>query len=149
AGRAEIVGPPTKRVEMTLLLEAEVGRRLTAFVGRKGATMVSPDPVNAAMIRHWCVAMGDRNPVYRDEAAAKTSVHGGIIAPPAMLQVWTMPGYGAEPAGADAVAELYELLDSQGYSSIVATNSEQAFLRPLRLGDTIAATETIASISER
>lgn len=134
---------------MTEISESEIGRHLATFVGRKGATMASPDPVNAPMIRHWCVAMGDHNPVYRDEAVAKTTVHGGIIAPPAMLQAWTMPGYGAEPAGPDAVAQLYEFLDSQGYSSIVATDSEQEYLRPLRLGDTVSATKTITSISDR
>ena len=122
--------------------------RLAGFVGRQGATMRSPDPVNAAMIRHWCVAMGDRNPAYCDEAAAQATVHRGVIAPPAMLQVWTMPGYGAAPPGADAVGELYDFLDAQGYSSIIATDSEQHYLRALRLGDQVAATKTIATISD-
>lgn len=130
----------------------ETKRRLTAFIGRKGATLRSLDPVNAAMIRHWCVALGDRNPVYADEALAKATLHGGLIAPPAMLQAWTMPGYGALPAdadeGADAVAELYRCLDGLGYSSIVATDSEHEYLRALRLGDAIAATKTIAAISD-
>ena len=125
--------------------------RLSTFVGRQGATMHAPDAVNAAMIRHWCVAMGDHNPVYRDDAAAQASGHGGIIAPPAMLQAWTMPGYlpgcSALPTGPDAIAELYALLDGWGYSSIVATDSEQDYLRPLRLGDTVSATKTITSIS--
>lgn len=125
---------------------------LAAFVGRQGATMHAPDAVNAAMIRHWCVAIGDHNPVYRDEAAAQANGHGAVIAPPAMLQAWTMPGYlpssGALPPGPDAVAELYALLDAWGYTSIVATDSEQDYLRALRLGDTVSATKTITSISD-
>ena len=129
------------------MTDATLQEQLAGFVGRKGATLVAPDPVNAAMIRHWCVALGDTNPVYTDPAAAAASVHGGIIAPPAMLQAWTMPGYRAAPPGPDAITELYALLDANGYSSIVATDSEQEYLRPLRLGDVIAATKTIVSIS--
>ena len=132
--------------------ENQKARQLAAFVGRQGATMHAPDAVNAAMIRHWCVALGDHNPVYRDEAVAQANGHGGVIAPPAMLQAWTMPGYlpsaGAVPPGPDAIAELYALLDGWGYTSIVATDSEQDYLRPLRLGDTVSATKTITSISE-
>ena len=44
------------------------------------------------MIRHWCDAMGDRNPVYTDAEAAANSVHKGIVAPPTMLQAWTLRG---------------------------------------------------------
>jgi len=42
------------------------------------------------MIRHWCDAVGDGNPVYTDREFAAKSVHGGIVAPPTMLQAWTM-----------------------------------------------------------
>lgn len=109
--------------------------------------MPSPDPVNAAMIRHWCAALGDRNPAYLDEAFARRTVHGGIIAPPTMLQVWTMPGYNAQPAGPDAIADLYAVFDELGYTSLVATDSEQEYLRPLRLGDSISATKTVMAIT--
>ena len=126
----------------------ELTQRLAGFVGRLGAPRVAPDPVNAAMIRHWCAALGDRNPVYRDDAAARAAGHGGVIAPPAMLQAWTMPGYAAQAPGPDAVAQLYELLDASGYHAIVATDSEQDYLRPLRLGDVLTAVKTIASISD-
>lgn len=113
--------------------------RLASFIGRKGATLVSPDPVNAAMIRQWCVAMDD--PAAPEYAASGT-------APAAMLQVWTMPGWKPKPSGPDAVAELFALLDAEGYSSIVATDSEQDYLRPLQLGETISATKTIDTISD-
>lgn len=116
-----------------------LAERLASFIGRKGATLVSPDPVNAAMIRQWCVALGD--PAAAEYAAAGT-------APAAMLQVWTMPGWKPTPSGPDAVAELFALLDAEGYSSIVATDSEQDYLRPLKLGETISATKTIATISD-
>ena len=42
------------------------------------------------MIRNWAEAIGDANPVYTDAEFAARSVHGGLVAPPAMAQVWTM-----------------------------------------------------------
>ena len=67
--------------------------RLLERVGRPlGGTgrMRAPDAVNVPMIRHWVDAFDDRNPVYLDEARAAGSRFGGIVAPPAMLQTWTM-----------------------------------------------------------
>ena len=46
------------------------------------------------MVDHWLDAMGDKNPIYVDEEAAKAAGHPGIVAPPAMIQVWTMMGLG-------------------------------------------------------
>ena len=66
--------------------------QLDACCGRESEPLVARDPVNQPMIRHWCDAVGDRNPCYTDPAFAAKSVHGGIVAPPTMLQAWTMPG---------------------------------------------------------
>ena len=49
-----------------------------------------PDPVNQPMIRHWAAAFEDENPVYTDADAAAASRFGTIVAPPLMLQTWTM-----------------------------------------------------------
>src|SRR5512143_4234424 len=65
---------------------------MRAMIGKPiGAPSVAPDPVNQPMIRHWAAAMEDRNPVYVDPAFAASSRFGGIVAPPLMLQTWTMP----------------------------------------------------------
>ena len=48
------------------------------------------------MIDHWLDAIGDRNPIYVDEAAARAAGHPGVVAPPAMIQVWTMMGLGGD-----------------------------------------------------
>ncbi len=52
------------------------------------------DPVNQPMINTWVEAIGDRNPIYVDESAARGAGHPGVVAPPAMIQVWTMLGLG-------------------------------------------------------
>ena len=67
---------------------------LEKYIGKPmgdAAPVVAPDAVNLPMIRHWVDALDDRNPVYLDEEFAATTRFGGIVAPPAMLQAWTMP----------------------------------------------------------
>ena len=65
---------------------------MRALIGKPiGSPSVAPDPVNQPMIRHWVTALDDRNPVYTDAAFAATTRFGGIVAPPLMLQTWTMP----------------------------------------------------------
>ncbi|AHH15293.1 hypothetical protein NONO_c04800 [Nocardia nova SH22a] len=93
------------------------------------------DPVNQPMINNWVEALGDSNPIYVDEEAARAAGHPGIVAPPAMAQVWTMPGlHGARPAD-DPMNAVNDLLDAAGYTSVVATNCEQTYHRYLRPGE--------------
>ena len=61
---------------------------LQQYVGRRYGPFRCWDPVHSAMIRHWCEVMGDDNPVYTDEAAARADGHGGLVAPPTMMQAW-------------------------------------------------------------
>src|SRR6266849_11201424 len=64
---------------------------MRALIGTPiGAPSVAPDPVNQPMIRHWATALEDHNPVYTDPVFAAQSRFGGIVAPPLMLQTWTM-----------------------------------------------------------
>ena len=126
-------------------------RELHRFVGAEiGPPATGPDLVNEPMIRHWCEILGDANPVYTDAAAAAGSAHGGIVAPPTMLQVWTMAGAALARSGgppADLQQELHALLTAHGYPSVVATNCEQGYDRYLRPGDRVVATTVIESIS--
>ncbi|MEV6563217.1 bifunctional MaoC family dehydratase N-terminal/OB-fold nucleic acid binding domain-containing protein [Streptomyces kronopolitis] len=114
--------------------------RLKAFEGQPAATgAVGKDPVNAPMIRHWCEAMGDANPAYRGPDA---------IAPPTMLQAWTMGGLDGHTDRSGAFDALFALLDCAGYTSVVATDCEQEYLRPLRPGDEITFDAVIEAVSE-
>ncbi|MFI1157336.1 bifunctional MaoC family dehydratase N-terminal/OB-fold nucleic acid binding domain-containing protein [Streptomyces sioyaensis] len=115
--------------------------RLMAYEGRPAATAgVGKDLVNAPMIRHWCEAVGDTSPAYRGPDA---------IAPPTMLQAWTMGGLSGHTDRSGAFDELFALLDGAGYTSVVATDCEQEYLRPLRPGDRITFDAVIEAVSER
>jgi uncharacterized OB-fold protein/acyl dehydratase len=129
----------------------EYEEQLRAFVGRELKPLApGQDPVNRPMIRHWAEAMGDDNPVYVDDEAARATGRAGVVAPASMVQAWTMRGYAATtaPPGAHSgFDELVELLDAGGYTSVVATDSELEFLRELALGDHVGVQEVVESIS--
>lgn len=114
--------------------------RLKRHVGQAAAAGgEGKDPVNEPMIRHWCEAMG--HPVPADGSAPAT-----------MLQVWTMGGLSGHTAGtarSSAYDDVFALLDGAGYTSVVATDCEQEYLRPLRPGDRITFDAVIESISPR
>ena len=71
-------------------------------------------PVNQPMVDHWLDAIGDKNPIYTDEAAAKAAGHPGVVAPPAMIQVWTMAGLGGVRADDDPLGKILGLFDDAG-----------------------------------
>ncbi|MEV5280734.1 bifunctional MaoC family dehydratase N-terminal/OB-fold nucleic acid binding domain-containing protein [Streptomyces sp. NPDC051994] len=123
--------------------EADFLGRLKKFEGRAAATAgVGKDLVNEPMIRHWCEAMGDTNAAYTGPDA---------IAPPTMLQAWTMGGLSGHGDGSgrtSAYDELFELLDGAGFTSVVATDCEQEYVRDLRPGDRITYDAVIESVSE-
>lgn len=131
--------------------EDALGTELEGLLGRDTDPQLACDPVNPAMIRHWCDAMEDRNPVYTDAGFAKKSVHAGLVAPPTMLQAWTMPGLRlgeTGPGTLGAVREALRLLDAAGFTSVVATNCRQEYRRYLRPGDLLSVITRIESISE-
>jgi uncharacterized protein len=96
------------------------------------------DPVNQPTINNWVEALGDRNPIYTDEAAARDAGHPGIVAPPAMIQVWTMFGLGGERPTDDPMGPMMKLFDDAGYVGVVATNCEQTYHRYLRPGEEVS-----------
>ena len=96
------------------------------------------DPVNEPTIRNWVEALGDRNPIYTDEVAAREAGHPGIVAPPAMIQVWTMFGLGGERPTDDPMGPMMKLFDEAGYVGVVATNCEQTYHRYLRPGEEVS-----------
>lgn len=137
---------------MTAVEIDELYQAMQAYVGGSvGAPAEARDAVNQPMIRHWCDAMGDENPVYTDAAEVEASVHGGIVAPPTMLQVWNMRGLKRTAAGPEPDAggqnELMALLDGAGFTSVVATDCEQEYNRYLRVGDVLTETGVIESVS--
>jgi acyl dehydratase len=132
--------------------------RLDALIGKpvsSSGVSVAPDPVNQPMIRHWAAAFEDANPVYTDPEVAARSRFGGIVAPPLMLQTWTMQTptitgiaeRGGAPVASDGESAL-SVLDEAGFVATLASNSEFEFERYLRLGEVVSASTVMESISD-
>lgn len=128
----------------------ELLQRLRAeYVGKDAtAPATARDPVNQPMIRRWAEAMGDQNPLWHDPEARKAAGFAGAVAPPAMLEVWTMAPYRAEGRSEDESMAVLNRLDEAGYTGVVATNIEQEYLRYLEEGDVIHARAIVSDISD-
>jgi uncharacterized OB-fold protein/acyl dehydratase len=107
---------------------------------------LGPDPVNQPMIHHWIDAIGDKNPIYVDDAAAKAAGHPGVVAPPAMIQVWTMVGLGGTRPDDDPLGRIIGLFDDAGYIGVVATNCEQSYHRYLRPGEEVSVSAELTDV---
>ncbi|MFC8386620.1 bifunctional MaoC family dehydratase N-terminal/OB-fold nucleic acid binding domain-containing protein [Nocardia sp. NPDC057272] len=112
----------------------------------ESAPRAGRDPVNQPMIHNWVEALGDANPIYVDDEAARAAGHPGIVAPPAMAQVWTMQGLHGVRAADDPMNLANELFDAAGYTSVVATNCEQTYHRYVRPGEQVQVTSKLAEV---
>jgi hypothetical protein len=100
------------------------------------APRLARDPVNRPMINNWTEALGDANPLYAAER----------LAPPAMIQVWTMGGLHGHRTSDDPLGLTMSVLDDAGYTSVVATNCEQTYHRYLRVGEQLAVTTRLDDV---
>lgn len=125
--------------------------KINAFVGREnGPPKTGKDEVNKPMIRQWAEVMGDELSTYTDEEYAATTSKEALIAPPTMLQVWSMEGYpmAHNPAN-DTQRELHKVFDDNGFTGVLGTNTSTEFYRDLRPGDQISYHCIIDNISEQ
>ncbi|MCU1394347.1 MAG: hypothetical protein JWM34_2775 [Ilumatobacteraceae bacterium] len=132
-------------------LDALVGTPMGSAAPHSG-----PDPVNQPMIRHWAAAFEDDNPVYVDPEFAEASRFGGIVAPPLMLQTWTMgtpmitgiKERGGAPQPSNDRGPL-AVFDEAGFVGTLAANSEFEIERYLRPGEVVSSAAVIESISNQ
>ncbi|MFG2087801.1 MULTISPECIES: MaoC family dehydratase N-terminal domain-containing protein [unclassified Spirillospora] len=104
------------------------------FIGRSFPP-TEPYEVSRVKIREFADAIGDRNPVYRDQEAAKAAGHPDIIAPPTFPIVVSL----GNPALADPDLGL-------NYAMVVHGEQRFEYTRPIRAGDVVACTSTVTEI---
>ncbi|MBI4198472.1 MAG: MaoC family dehydratase N-terminal domain-containing protein [Chloroflexi bacterium] len=91
--------------------------------------------VEKGAINRFAEAIDDPNPLYRDEAAARSSHLGGIVAPPTFFRAMR-----AGPPRVRVESPLKRNLDG---------GSEWEFYEPVRPGDRIAVTQRLAGVVQR
>ena len=110
-----------------------------SFVGRSYPP-TPPYEVGREKIRDFADAIGDPNPVYRDQEVARSAGHPDVIAPPTFAIVVTLKtGSGAALSSGDL---------GLNFSRVV--HGEQRFIhhRPIRAGDLLSGTSTITDIRD-
>jgi uncharacterized OB-fold protein/acyl dehydratase len=125
---------------------------MRALVGSQGQPLVARHAIGTAAIADWCDAMGDDNPCYTDAAYAASSVHGGVVAPAATLDIWVRPGLPAQSAagrrGDDPQSRVIAMLEEAGYVGVVAVNSELEIARYLKPGELLQGVQVLEDVSE-
>lgn len=124
-----------------ILVQAERIRALG-----ESARRPARDVINLPLINNWVEALGDQNPIYVDQSAAVAVGHPGLVAPPAMIQVWTMNGLHGQRAADDPLALMMAVTDAAGFTSVVATNCEQTYHRYLRHGEQLTVTTRLEDV---
>ncbi|HEY2575246.1 MAG TPA: MaoC family dehydratase N-terminal domain-containing protein [Streptosporangiaceae bacterium] len=108
------------------------------YVGRSfGAG--APYEVSRVKIAEFADAIGDQSPLYRDRDAARAAGHPDVIAPPTFAIVISMASSGRVIADPGL---------GLNYAMVVHGEQRFEYTRPIRAGDVLTATSTIASIRQ-
>ena len=106
---------------------------------RQKAIGIESEPVvlevEKGHIRRFAEAVGDPNPLWNDEAGARKSRYGGLIAPPTFLR--------------SVRYDRPQLPYDTPFTRILDGGSEWEYLQPIRAGDCITTVARIADVSER
>ena len=106
-----------------------------ALINRTFET-TDPVPVTREKIAKFCTSIGETNPLFTDDEAAKKGPYGGVIAPPSFATVFRngrhffqhVPRFGR--AGFDA-------------------GKDVEFVAPIRPGDTISLSSAVKEIYDK
>ena len=121
-----------------------------AYIGRKGP--VRHVEVSRRDILRFAVSTGDTNPLYRDDAYAKQTPYGGIIAPPFFTCALAIEEEDIEDLEASGLGKKMGLrmeVPVQGMPGAIAVGREYSYREPIRPGDVIGIQERIANIFEK
>ena len=121
--------------------------------GKRLGPYLSFNPVSRTQIWQWCSAMGERSPLYLDaDYQASTEFAGsGAVAPPAMMQMWTMRDINdayAPGSTSDPPYPVMEALQHCGFPENVAVSYDLRFHRYLVEGDRVHHYKSVANITE-
>ena len=123
---------------------------LEALTGERLGPYNSFNPVSRVQIWQWCSAMGDRNPLYLDREYQASIGVDKPVAPPAMMQMWTMRDINMvyAPGSTDAAPyKVFDELAERGFPDNVAVSYDINFHRYLTEGERPHHYTTVVAIS--
>lgn len=123
--------------------------RIKEHIGNESAPVEAVDAVCPQMIRHWIEVMEDANPAYTDPDWAAASRHGGIVAPGAMMQVWSMaPLWPPREVTDLPFIPVDEVLEAEGFTKVVATEQSQKIHKLAKAGEAVTFSTRLATVTE-
>lgn len=96
--------------------------------------------VDREHVVRFCDAIGEDNPVFRDDAAAKEAGYPGQLAPPTFITALQIQTSGQVVMDQDL---------GLNYSMVVHGEQEYEYTRPLQVGERLTAVPRIADIYSR
>lgn len=93
------------------------------------------DPINQPMINNWTEAIGETDPRFSSGEA-----------PPAMAQVWTMDGLDPTTRSNAPLHSTMQIFDAAGFTSVLGTDCNQTYLRPVLVGEHVTLTAKLDSV---
>jgi acyl dehydratase len=107
------------------------------------------DPPHVRMVEKWAIkkyaeAVGDNDPLYRDEEYARGMGYEGIIAPPGFF------GWPTQSVPAlESVMGLMSSVVNAGYHRILDAGMYFEFFLPVRAGDILIASPKVLDVTEK
>lgn len=132
--------------------ERQEDQWLDELAGKRLGPYCSFNPVSRVQIWQWCSAMGDNNPLYLGASNQHQTESNRAVAPPAMMQVWTMRDFNDDYAPGSTDAAPYQVFDTmteKGYPGNVAVSYDIQFHQLLVEGDRAHHYTTVVNISDR
>ncbi|WP_242341401.1 MULTISPECIES: MaoC family dehydratase N-terminal domain-containing protein [Anaeromyxobacter] len=105
-----------------------------SLIGRESEPVAQE--VERSAIRRYAEALGDPNPIYQDEAAARAAGYPALVAPPT---------FAAALAANDRFRHSLDL----GTRSILHSEQQIEYARPLVAGDRLTVVSRVADVQER
>ena len=117
---------------------------LQQLVGRE---TISTDEfeIEKGMIQRFAISIGDTNPLYHDEDFAKSTPHGGIIAPPTLLFEWNHHNHAVMTP--EIRNSIFRDLDRQ--PRLLRGMNEYEFIQPVRPGDVLTSKSRVTEVYEK
>ena len=121
---------------------------LRSRIGKPGPMTPPSDPYSKEAIIRYLASVGDDNPIFWDEAYAKKTRWGGVIAPPRML----LRGYAQDPVSVTDSDNLrVTFMGEDVLKGVFAMISGMRLVcvKPIRVGDRIRAQSAPHDVIER
>ncbi len=99
------------------------------------------------LIRHWCEAIEDGNPLYLDDEYAKSQGFRGVVAPPAMNMTFAIPYRWPRPEAGSAMNLHFQLKRLMNLPVGVVVENETEYVQFVEVGDQLFFSSHLISMT--